>query len=249
MQDGPRYLTETDLSVLTTTKQTQFGAVGATEDGRMFRYVSFGGTGTVNAGLLVVAPAKPSNSNGLAIPATQPISTSLQAGSTALNFTNGGTAITQDQFAEGFLEVLWTGGAMSYRVRGNTADSTGTGTVTIFLADPLRNAAALVAGTDTVNVTPSPYSAVIASLTASLPAGVTILQVPNTASVTNYGWVQAAGLTYVSATSATKGGDIAQDTSGTAGFVANSGASTSFGIGAAKESATSSKAPVFLTLL
>ena len=46
METGIRTLTELDFNVLTTSKQTQYGAEGVTEDGRHLD-VSFGGTTTI----------------------------------------------------------------------------------------------------------------------------------------------------------------------------------------------------------
>lgn len=227
MQDGPRYLTETDLQTLTTTKQTQFGAVGVTGDGRQFRYVSFGGTSTVAPGLLMQAAVATTNSSALAITAvgTGTQSTAnLLAGSTTLVVTNGATAVTQDQFAEGFLEVLQTSGSnngpISYNISGNSAAAASTGYIVISLYEPLRNASTLVAGTDTVNIWKSPYQSVIATTTVNVPIGVTITQAVNTSSVTNYGWVQVKGQTTVffDASSAVIGNTIGPSTT-TAGYV------------------------------
>lgn len=227
MQDGPRFLTETDLQTLTTTKQTQFGAVGVTEDGRQFRYVSFGGTSTVAPGLLMQAAVAASNSQGLAIPAVGTggqATANLAAGSNLLVVTNGSTAVTQDEFAEGFLEVLQTSGSnngpISYRVKGNSAATASTGYIQVYLAEPLRNASALVAGTDTVNLWASPFSGVVATTTVNVPIGVTVTQAVNTSSVTNYGWVQSRGQTtaFFDASSAVIGNTIGPSTT-TAGYV------------------------------
>lgn len=199
MENGFRLLTEQDISDLSTAKQVQYGAQGITEDGRRFRYVSFGGTTTVGAGTLVQSAVGSSNSTGLAITATTVATTpgqttaSLSAGSRYLVVTNGSTAVTQDQFAEGFIDVLWSSGPITYRVFGNTAAAASTGYITVYLAEPLRNTAALVPGTDTVNLWQSPYANVITTTTVNVPIGVNINQVVNTASVTNYGWVQTSG--------------------------------------------------------
>ena len=119
MQDGVRILTETDLNVLTTTKQTQFGAIGVTEDGRRFRYVSFGGTSTIAPGLIVTAAPLVAAFQGMVITAT----TVAAGGQTSANLAgsqsglgqivltnSSSTAITQDQFAEGYLDII-VGGA------------------------------------------------------------------------------------------------------------------------------------------
>lgn len=227
MQDGPRFLTESDIQTLTTTKQVQFGARGITSDGREFRYVSFGGTSTVAPGLLMQAAVASGNSQGLAITASGTggqVSANFSAGSTTLVITNGATAVTQDQFAEGFIEVLQTSGSnngpISYKIKGNSAAAATTGYIQVYLAEPLRNASVLVAGTDTVNLWASPYSAVVATTTVNVPIGVTITQAVNTSTVTNYGWVQSKGQTtaFFDASSAVIGNTIGPSTT-TAGYV------------------------------
>lgn len=248
MQDGPRYLTETDLSVLTTTAQTALGSPGVTGDGRRYRYVKFGGTATIVSGKLLVAGAVAANSTGLAV-ATANTTAQLSQGSMSIIITNGATAVTQDQFAQGFMEVLGTNGiGQSYQIAGNTADAAGSANITVTLSDPLRNTTALANGTNTVNLTKSPYDSPNVSTTQSLPVGCTIMPVPNSSTVTNYGWVQTSGLAYLAATSGTKGQTATQDVATTAGNVANSGAATTTPIGTFKESASSTLAPVFLNL-
>jgi hypothetical protein len=201
MESGVRQLTATDLNVLTTTKQEAYGTIGATSDGRMFRYVGFGGTSTIAPGLLTVSAVLVANYQSLAITAvgtSGQVAANLLAGSFTLIVTNGATAVTQDQFAEGYLEVKQTSGTAQgpvlYKVRGNSA-AAASGAITVILdgREPLRNTQTLVAGTDTVNLVANPFSAVAASTTLNAAAGFTIIQVPNSATVTNYGWVQCVG--------------------------------------------------------
>lgn len=201
MESGVRVLTATDLNTLTTTKQEKFGTIGATDDGRTFRYVGFGGTSTIAPGLLCVSAAQVAGYQTLAITAVGTggqVAANLLAGSFTIVLTNGATAITQDQFAEGYLEVKQTSGTNNgpilYKIRGNSA-AAASATFTVILdgREPLRNAQTLVAGTDTCNVNPHPLSAVAPSTTLNCAAGFTVLQVPNSASVTNYGWVQCTG--------------------------------------------------------
>jgi len=242
MQDGPRYLTETDLSVLTTTKQTQFGAVGVTADGRQFRYVSFGGTTTVAPGLLLQAAPLTAGYQALAITAVGSqgqVAANLLAGSTQIVLTNGATAVTQDQFAEGFLEIVQTSGSsqgpLSYRVKGNTAAAANTGYITVYLAEPLRNTQTLVAGTDTANLCVSPYQGVQVTTTVNVPMGVNVNQVVNTSSVTNYGWVQTKGeaMAFLDASSVVIGNTVGPSTT-TAGYVGLAVTTTKPPIGWAK---------------
>lgn len=251
MQDGPRFLTESDLNTLTTTKQTQYGAYGITEDGRRFQYVSFGGTSTINPGLLLIAGVAPANSTGLAITATSVtggnVTANLQAASTTLVVTNGSTSVTANQFS--YVEIIVSGGGTyKLKLRGNTAAGNG-GLITLSLAEPLpANTVQLIPGTDTVNLRVSPYNGVAASLTKSQPVGVTYCLVPNTSTVTNYGWVQVSGPAFVAATTATKGQAVTQDTGGTAGFFMSTAAATDYPIGVAYASAASSTATVDLNI-
>lgn len=201
MESGYRQLTATDLNTLTTSKTESYGALGTTGDGRSFRYVGFGGTSTIKPGLLCVAPAHTAGYQALAITAVGTggqIAANLLAGSTTLIVTNGATAITQDQFAEGYVEVLQTSGSNNgpqlYKIRGNSAAAaSATFTVVLEAKEPLRNASTLVAGTDTVNLNPHPASAVAPSTTLNAAQGWTISQVANSSTVTNYGWVQISG--------------------------------------------------------
>lgn len=265
MENGVRQLTEQDLSVLSTTKQVEYGAVGMTEDGRRFRYVSFGGTSTVAPGLVVTGPVITNSTAGFqgmtitAVGTSTQVTANLAAGSTQIVLSNtGANAITADQFAEGYLDIIVGGSAAdtghyTYRVRGNTAAAASTGYVTVFLAqtDSFRNSTAYVAGTDTASLSLSTFQSVITSTTAALPLGVTIMPVPNTATVTNYGWVQTYGPTTVlndSGGTITVGGAFGQSVT-TAGNVVAATASTHPIIGITRVAISASNAgPAFLTI-
>lgn len=245
MENGPRFLTETDLNTLDTAQQVELGAVGVTGDGRRFRYVKFGGTSTINSGLLVVAAAQDANSTGLALP-TSNTTAQLSQGSTVLLVTNGATSVTQDEFLGGYLDVLGTNAVSSYQISGNSAAGNA-GTITVQLVDALRNTTALANGTNTVSLT-RPFAGVVTSLTKSQAIGATIMPVPNSSTVTNYGWVQTSGHALLSATTATKGQAFTQDTGGTAGFIMSTAAATDYPLGMVKESAGSSVAQVDLAI-
>ncbi len=244
MESGVRQLTEQDLNVWSPTKQVQYGAIGMTEDGRKFRYVSLGGTSTVAPGLLMQAAVSAANSQGLVITAAGinvQVAANFLAGSTLLVVTNSSTAVTQDEFAEGFLEVLQTTGSnqgpVSYRIKGNSAAAASTGYIQVYLAEPLRNTQTLVAATDTVNLWASPFSAVVATTTVNVPIGVTVTQAVNSATVTNYGWVQCGGETtaFFDASTAVIGDTIGPSTT-TAGYVGLAVAATKPAIGWSKAS-------------
>ena len=239
-----------DLGVLSTTQLLPLGTKVflSGDNGRKgYTYVEFGGTSTIAAAVLVITPAAPSNATGQAIPTTNS-TTQLSSGSKMLYVTNGATAVTANQFADGNLEVLGTNGLQSYRIVGNSADSSGSGTLEIDLGEPLRNTTALANGTNTVNLRQSPALNVVASATLSDPVGVTIMAVPNTATATYFGWVQSFGQCFCySPNTGTKGDAATQDT-GTAGGVMIPGAYTAYPVGRYIESAASNYANVFLTL-
>lgn len=260
MESGFRQLTEQDITTTSTSKQTQYGAQGVTADGRGFRYVGFSGTSTVAPGQLCIAAPYTTGAFGMAITATTvatgsvgQTTASLTAGSQFLVLTNSSSqAITQDQFAEGYLEVTQTSGTgngpIVYSILGNTAAGAGNVTATYVVVylrqtESLRNASVLVPGTDTGSIYANPYSAVAPSATAGQAVGVTVSQVLNTASITNYGWIQTIGtvwLTNDAGGNLTVGEGIAQSTT-TAGDIVAQGATT-YGIGQTQKAFNASTA-------
>lgn len=247
MQNGPRYLSDTDIQILTlltpsnvpanqpNTMHEQYGSIGQTEDGRLFRYVKFAGTSTIQPGLLLVAPAAPANSAGLAIAATsaQPNNTAvgngatggnaLATGSSSFVVTNGGTSVTQDEFS--FVEIIVSaGGTYNLKLRGNTAAGNA-GAITLYLDqdNPLPpNMTTLIPGTDTVNLRYSNWNQPTATTTKGAPVGVTVVSVPQSSTNSYAGWVQVTGRTTAQATTTvTLGNPVAQDVTTNAGFVTN----------------------------
>lgn len=259
MDTGIRTLAEQDINTVSTTQNSQLGAVGATADGRRYRYVKFGGTATIAPGLFVQTPALTANYQALVLTATATSGgntvAQLATGSTSLVVTLAGTAVTQDQFAEGFIDVIVGGasadtGHYSYRIRGNTAQTSTTGLVTVFLAEATRHTTALVPASDTANLRISDFSGVVSSTTAAVSAGLTVMPVPNTSTVTNYGWVQTYGNCAVlndAGGTITVGGAFGQSTT-TAGNVKAATASTVPILGITKIAiSASTSAPAFLT--
>jgi hypothetical protein len=181
MENGIRVLTSTDLNQTTTSKQENYGAVGATADGRRYRYVQAGGA--VTAGNVVIAPALVSNHQNNSVAVAAP------AGATSLQVTLGSTAATADQYAGGLLVVGTDGSGVpvTLKLRGNTAASSG-GTVTYYLeaSNPLPFA---LTTSNVVSPSPSLYNGVTASATAGAPVGVAVASIASG----SFGWVQVAG--------------------------------------------------------
>ena len=283
MQNGPRFLTDSDINTIvayspltpgssdggwtpgSTADLSQLGYLGQTSDGRFYRWTLIGGTSTVTPGTLLVAPTEPANTTGLAIPTSQPSNTAffngtasgadsaLTKGSTSFNVTNGATAVTADQFAGGFVEVLQTSGTsngpIKYKLAGNTA-AAASDPITLVLAEPLNVSSKLVPGTDTVNLYVSPWANVVASATAGRPVGVVTVQVPNTASQQYLAYVQTKGDCVVTAdaTGTTAFEEVKQSVT-TAGDVVVVAAATDYSIGQALETKTSGSVAVHLNIL
>ncbi len=272
MDTGFRILSEQDLNTLSTTPQVELGAVGCTFDGRMYRYVGFGGTSTIAPGLLVVAAAHTANFFQMTITAVtvsgQP-KANLTAGNLAANPTTGtwltlsnttSSTAAADAFAQGYLEVYQTSGTnegpILYKIKGNTAVTAGNSTTsyfTVFLdtKEPLRQAQVLTPGTDTASVYASPFSAVNTSTTVGRAVGFTIQQVVNSATVTNYGWVQSQGSVLVTNDAGgtiTVGEGIAQSTTTAGNVVAV--AATTFQIGQTEKAiSASAQGPAVINLV
>lgn len=181
MESGVRELTQTDLAVVTAQKLEDYGVVGATKDGRRYRYVQYGSA--VTAGNLVVAPALITNHQNIAV------QTAAAAGATSVLVTLGATAATVDQYAEGLLVVGVDGSGtpVTRKIKGNTSGNSST-TITVFLdtKEPLLYA---LTTSNVVSLSPNIFNGVTASATAGLPVGISVL----TSVINNWGWVQTYG--------------------------------------------------------
>jgi hypothetical protein len=238
MEDGPRQLTQSDIISVDSTQQNQIGAMGYTADGRQFVYALIGGTATVVPGTVLYQPTDPTNSTGLALSTANTTAQLTGTGSpnATLLVVNGATAVTANQFADSFLEIIQTSGTAngptSYRILGNSA-AAAAGTITVTLADPLTNTSVLVPGTDVVNFKYSVYAGSVATTTTSVPAGVLRVQVPNTAALQNYAWLQTQGESIVTLDATTGGitlgGALYQSTT-TAGAVSKTAPTLANGV-------------------
>lgn len=231
MESGVKQLTSTDLAQTTTSKQDNYGAVGATADGRRYRYVQF--AGTVTAGNLVVAPVLVSAHQNVAVQTAAP------ANATQVNVTLGAAAATADQYAEGLLVVGVDGSGVpvTRKIKGNTAGN-GSSVITVFL-DPKEPLLFALTTSNVVSLSPSIFNGVAASTTAGFPVGVVVT--PATAGT--WGWVQVYGPVGVvndAAGALSALGKIKQSTT-VAGAVVASSAATDVQIGAVLQATAASK--------
>lgn len=204
---GTRQLTSTDVRDVTTAKQDQLGALGETSDGRKYRY-SKAGASALDPGKLCVNADLDSNVTNVLVPVAAAI------GATSVSVTAGGT-IVADAYADGYLTVNdATGEGITYLVTGNSG-RTGSGTITVSLAEPLQ--VALVAATSEVTLKKNNWDSVVISATdqADQPVGF-----PNvTIAAGSYGWLQTHGECAVWADEAVTRGQALTIGTGTAGQV------------------------------
>jgi hypothetical protein len=198
MERDTRALTESDIRTTTTTQLTTLGAIGRTNDERVFRYAQVGAS-SVGAGLLLITPAVVSNHTNINVAA----SSGTAAGINQIDVTIGATAATLDQYAEGYVVINnGTGKGSYYKLKGNTA-ATSSGTCTLYLYEPLSAAIANSSSTK-VSLLANPWSGLIVQTASPLSrcAGVTNIAIP----ANNYGWIQVIGYCSVLADGATTKG-------------------------------------------
>lgn len=157
------------------------GQVAETSDGRVFQY-SRAGASNLAAGLLTQASATTANS------ITQ-TGTANAIGSNVITYTVGATAVTQDQFAQGYFVVTVGPGQNVYQIVGNTAVAAGGGSITVTLEDPLT-----VATTTASKFTLMPHPNADTVVTPGSGNAIPCNGVPNVAvTATYYYWSQIGG--------------------------------------------------------
>lgn len=210
MEAGVRQLTSSDLMVHGTTKLDTLGARGATADGRRFVYCLSDSSAGLAAGKLGVCAAVTANHVNRSLDSTSAVA----AGGKVIKVVVGASAVTADQYADGFLVVRdGTGKGQCLRIAGNTSISAAGGTITVNLADPI--AIALSTSDSKVDLT-SPYNGVIASTTLSRPVGVPLV----TLAAGEYGWLQTHGSAAVLSDGAITKGVLGIQSTSVAGAVA-----------------------------
>lgn len=157
------------------------GALGGTADGRIYRW-SRAGAVDLAPGKLSVTPARVTNH------ANRTLATGSAVGSFTVSVPVGATAVTQDQYKDGFLTVNdGTAEGITYLVEGNTSASS-SGTTVVSLKDPIK--VALTSGSDvTLDVNPCDALIIAPGAVAHQAQGVNNV----TISASTYGWVQVNG--------------------------------------------------------
>lgn len=162
------------------------GTVRHLSDGRAFVYAKAGAT-NLSAGVLVQGPAAVSNHIG------QDVKVAASAGDKTVVMGIGATALSQNQYKEGYLLVSAnTGAGHAYKIRGHGAYSASSTGVVIELYDSLRTS--LVAGTtpSKVDLCPHPCRGVV--IHPSPPTAILIGVTPCAVPANYYFWAQFRGV-------------------------------------------------------
>lgn len=220
---GSRELSEQDIRSTSATKNVEFGAVGVTSDGRVYRYAQAGAT-ALDPGKLAVNADLVANHTNIAV------AEAAAVGAKRVKVTLGATAATADQYQEGYLTVNdATGEGIQYKIASNPAIGSAQAGY-IELDEPIR--VALTTSSE-VTLKPNTYAGIVISATdqADQPVGVPNVTIP----ASNYGWVQTHGECAVLADEAVTKGLALTIGTGVAGAVEALDAAGEFQIGVASE--------------
>lgn len=165
----------------------QFGQVAQSSDGRYFVY-GLNGTGSGTA----LAPGK---LNQGALSVTNHVNqtgVTVSAGAQQVTYTIGATALTANQYVDGYLYVnTGTGAGQTMEIASHGTSVSGSTAVTFNLFDSVYTTTSV--SDSKFSLQPNAYSKVIieqqGSSTAIIPVGYTAISLPDA----NYGWFQTGG--------------------------------------------------------
>jgi hypothetical protein len=167
-----------------TTKTLPLGTRGVADDGRVFYYASADGA-ALNAGQVYVRRERVPNHTGLAT-ATDCL---VLGAREAADITLGATALTADDYADGFVSVESNGGHSSMlKIAGGHDSASASATVTIPLAEEVHTASD---ASTTVSLIHNPYRAPQISNTdqADVLVGIPVVDIADG----SFGWIQTWG--------------------------------------------------------
>lgn len=241
--------TSTDQSL-----QTMVGSIFDTSDGRTFVLVQNAGTALAQ-GKVVQGPAAIGNHQSL-------VTSTAAVGDTTITVTLGGTLVTANQYAGGYLTFSeGTGLGQTLKIASHPAQSTTTGTVLLTLEDPIQVATATASTKSFLSM--NPYGSLNGTdfrtdgvvvcpttLTGQVLGVSTYPIAASTATVPTYGLIQTHGLcNTLNRANTTIGLNLGTSSSTTAGALETYAVATNSLVGQATVAGTDGKyAPVFLML-
>lgn len=185
---GPLQIEMQDVRTQSTYKQHTLGTLAVTRDGRQFRYGQAGAS-ILAAGKLAQIPAVVANHQAL-------VTAAAAVNATKITVTLGGTAATADQYVDGYAvirDTATTGAGQAFPINGNSAQTSTTGNVDVYLAEGVAEALTTASVT---NLELSPYGSMIISSSGDTTESVTgVPQIDVAAS--SYAWFQVRGVAAV----------------------------------------------------
>lgn len=185
----------------TTQRGRALGTVGRTADGRVFRWTLNGGSALAGS-VLVSSPAQHGAS---ALTGGLELTSAVATG--AVNFTIAAaaasgltTAITKDQYKDGYLTVDTNAGGLSgpYKIRANDAGSSVLAAqFTLYDNDPIQVAMTTVTN---VGIRVNPYASVVVAPATAV--GISLGVTPAPVAANSYFWCQTGGWAQVQADAA-----------------------------------------------
>ena len=193
-------------------KYAELGARAVDGNGREFRYIKAGGVALV-PGTLLQSSAEDTAHQNLAPTANYTASTVTPV--TSIQVTLGASAVTANQYQDGWVIVTTsTGAGYQYQISSHPA-AEASATLVLNLADPLL--ANLASASSKIDLVANTYSAVVINPTTatSAPIGAAVYPV----AIGQYGWAQVKGPASVLADGAVTVGTGVVASNGTAGAV------------------------------
>jgi len=241
MISGYMQIAPSDVTQVSTTKNgLLLGAKAIARDGTIYRWTQNGAVALAD-GVTVAAVARVANHTNLVVAANAAI------GATKVTVTLGGTAATADQYIDGTLVTNdGTGAGQDLLITGNSAQTSTTGNVDVYLAEPLT--VAITAASTKATLQPAQNSAVVIAPAAA--TSVVVGTTPVGVAAASYFWAQTRGMASVLADGITAKnvGVIASPT--VAGAVVTEAAGTiTQRLGYAPDATVDAKYyPIFLTI-
>ena len=164
------------------------GERASLNDGRVFYYARNSGAAIV-AGNLLTVEVQTAQFTEMAV-------TTAAAGDTTLAITTGSTAVTANEYSEGYVFVIdGTGEGITYKIANHPAVA-GTTEGTFTLRDPIHIG---FAAATTVQIMKNPWADVVIAPAgfAHIAAGVSQVAVDSGATTQQYFWCQTWGMTCV----------------------------------------------------
>lgn len=175
-----------DVRTISSTQQHKLGSRAYTSDGREFVYGSAGAS-ALAPGKLAQIPAVVANHQAL-------VTAAASVGAVKITVTLAGTAATADQYKDGFAVIRdATGAGQAFPIVGNSAQTSTTGTVDVYLGEGVATA---LDSTSITNLELAPSASMVISdhsVTTQYVVGVPQISV----TAAYFGWFQVRGVAAV----------------------------------------------------